>query len=86
VQFAHFGAMLVGLHNRKCFTTGSMVLPEALEMPSRPTGFDQVAKLVMSGELAESAKIVTVCEEFWRGLVVWVAENEYVMVSKRIPS
>jgi len=75
MQFAQYGAMLVGLHNQKLFTTGSMVLPEALETPSRPVGFDDVAKLVMSGELAETSKIVSACEKFWSGLVEWAAEH-----------
>ncbi len=42
MQFAQYGAMLVGLHNRKFFSTGSLVLPEALEMPGRAVGFDDV--------------------------------------------
>jgi kanamycin nucleotidyltransferase len=49
MQFAQYGAMLVGLHNQKLFSTGSMVLPEALTMLSRPEGFDNVALMVMSG-------------------------------------
>lgn len=85
VQFAHYGAMLVGLHNRKLFSTGAMVLPEALEMPNRPKGFDNVAKLVMFGDLAEPPKIVSACENFWNGLVDWAAEHDYVIHSKRIP-
>jgi len=84
-QFAQYGAMLIGLHNRKLFSTGAMVLPEALELPNRPVGFDNVAKLVMSGELAEPSKIVSACEDFWNGLVGWAAEHDYVIESKRIP-
>ncbi len=85
VQFAQYGAMLVGLHNRKLYSTGAMVLPEALELPDRPEGFDRVAGMVMSGALAEPAKIVSACENFWGGLVNWAAGHGYVMHSKRIP-
>jgi kanamycin nucleotidyltransferase len=77
--------MLVGLHNQSLFSTGAMVLPEALEMPSRPKGFDNIVRLVMSGDLAEPSKIVSTCEEFWHGLVDWAAEHDYVISSKRIP-
>ncbi len=69
VEFAHYGAMLVGLHNQKLFSTGSMVLPEALELPSRPEGFDNVVRMVMSGELADPSRIISACENFWNGLV-----------------
>lgn len=85
VEFAQYGAMLVGLHNQKLFSTGSMVLPEALELPDRPDGFDNVLRMVMSGELAEPAKIVSACENFWNGLVKWAAEHDYEISTKRIP-
>ncbi|MGZ7445493.1 ANT(4')-I family aminoglycoside nucleotidyltransferase [Paenibacillus sp. TH7-28] len=85
VQFAQYGAMLVGLHNRKLYSTGAMVLPEALELPDRPEGFDGVARMVMSGTLAEPAKIVSACENFWSGLVDWAAKYDYVIHSRRIP-
>jgi len=85
MQFAQYGAMLVGLHHRRLFTTGAKVLPEALEMPSRPAGFDDVAKLVMSGELTESPRVVSACEQFWSGLHEWAVEHGYVIHTKRIP-
>jgi kanamycin nucleotidyltransferase len=85
VQFAQYGAMLVGLHKQSLFSTGAMVLLEALEMSSRPKGFDNIVRLVMSGDLAEPSKIVSTCEEFWHGLVDWAAEHDYVISSKRIP-
>lgn len=85
VELAQYGAMLVGLHNRKLYSTGAMVLPESLELPGRPEGFDSVARMVMSGELAEPAKIVSACEHFWKGLMNWAAEHDYVIHTKRIP-
>ncbi|WP_243014195.1 ANT(4')-I family aminoglycoside nucleotidyltransferase [Brevibacillus borstelensis] len=85
MQFAESGAMLIGLHNQRLFSTGSMVLPESLQLPNRPAGFDDVARLVMSGDLAEPAKVVSVCEAFWSGLVDWAGEHGYVLISNRIP-
>lgn len=85
VEFAQYGAMLVGLHNQKLFSTGSMVLPEALELPGRPEGFDPIARMVMSGELTEPSKVVSACEDFWKGLVNWAAEHDYTIHTQRIP-
>ncbi|MGE7093291.1 ANT(4')-I family aminoglycoside nucleotidyltransferase [Lysinibacillus sp. NPDC048646] len=85
MQFAQYGAMLIGLHNQRFYSTGAMVLPESLKLPNRPAGFDNVAKLVMSGELSEPSKIVFVCENFWDGLTAWAAEHHYVIHSERIP-
>lgn len=85
MQFAQYGAMLIGLHNRHLYSTGAMVLPEALTLPERPAGYDRVAQMVMSGELAEPEKIVAVCEAFWNGLVEWAAAHGYAIDSERIP-
>jgi kanamycin nucleotidyltransferase len=85
VEFAQYGAMLVGLHNQKLFSTGALVLPKALELPNRSEGFDNVSGMVMSGDLAESTKIVSACENFWNGLVDGAAKHDYVITTKRIP-
>ncbi|RAT96563.1 ANT(4')-I family aminoglycoside nucleotidyltransferase [Brevibacillus sp. Leaf182] len=85
MEFAQYGAMLIGLHNRQLYSTGAKVLPEALELPHRPAGFDQVASLVMTGDLTDPAKIVTACEAFWDGLQEWAAQHQYVIHSERIP-
>ncbi|MBH0330526.1 kanamycin nucleotidyltransferase [Brevibacillus brevis] len=85
MQFAQYGAMLIGLHNGKLYSTGAKVLPEALELPHRPAGYDQVARLVMEGDLTDPVKIVTACEAFWDGLQEWAAQHHYVIHSERIP-
>lgn len=86
MQFAQYGAMLIGLHHRKLYSTGAMVLPEAVSLPDRPAGYDAVAELVMSGNLADSDQLIAVCETFWHGLHVWAAEHGYAIHSKeRIP-
>lgn len=85
MQFAQYGAMLTGLHNRNLYSTGAMVLPEALQLPNRPAGFDNIARLVMSGDLSEPSKIVSACEDFWRGLIAWATEHHYLIHSERIP-
>lgn len=86
VQFAHYGAMLVGLHNRHLYTTGAQVLPEALALPDRPRGFDSVARLVMSGDLADPPAVAAACEAFWSGLEDWAAEHGYTIhAQQRMP-
>ena len=85
MQFAKYGAMLIGLHNRKLYSTGARVLPESLELPERPDGYDAVANMVMSGQLSEPDRIIDACEQFWNGLVSWTAEYGYKIHSERIP-
>lgn len=85
MEFAQYGAMLVGLHHRTRFSTGAMVLPEASLLPDRPEGLDEVMRMVMSGELSEPAAIVSACERLWSGLVQWAGEHSYKIHSARIP-
>lgn len=85
MQFAKYGAMLIGLHNQKRYSTGAMVLPESLELPERPAGFDKVARLVMSGNLSDPSELLSACEDFWSGLTEWAVEHNYTIHTKRIP-
>ncbi len=85
MKMSHYGAMLIGLHNRKLFTTGALVMAEALAMPDRPTGFDQLAELVMSGRLDNPSQTVAACEAFWDGLETWAGEHNYVIHTRRFP-
>lgn len=83
MEIAKYGAYLLGLHHRKIFSSGAKVLPEALELPNRPRGFDQVAAMVMSGRLDDGEHIFSACEQFWSGLTEWAKENEYRISSER---
>jgi len=85
MQFAQYGAMLAGLHNRRLYSTGAMVLPEALELPDLPEGYAPLVRMVMSGHLTDPAEIVSVCESYWNGLVNWADQHGYTICSERIP-
>jgi len=85
MEIAQYEAMLVGLHNQKFYSTGSMVLPEALELSNRPEGFDTVVQMVMSEELTDPSRVVPACENFWNGPVNWAAKHDYTFCTKRIP-
>lgn len=83
VQAAQYGAYLVGLHNRQTYSTGARVLEEALALPHRPAGFDELARLVMSGDLRDPLPAL---EAFWAGVQEWAAAHGYPIVSdRRIP-
>jgi kanamycin nucleotidyltransferase len=86
IEVAKYGAMLIGLHNRTYFSTSAQVLSEALNLPNRPRGFDHLCEMVMSGHLGNSKAIINSCENFWKGIMDWAAENGYVINHKeKIP-
>jgi kanamycin nucleotidyltransferase len=86
IETAKYGAMLVGLHHRRCFSTSARVLPEALGMSGRPAGFDALCRLVMAGDLSKPDTILSACESFWEGVIEWAVRNGYdCMEKRRIP-
>ncbi|MEO3947742.1 ANT(4')-I family aminoglycoside nucleotidyltransferase [Gorillibacterium sp. CAU 1737] len=85
MQMANYGAMLLGLHHRRLFTTGALVLPEACAFPDQPDGFKELAALAMNGELSDAKRIAVACERFWNGLVQWAASRGYRIGSEAIP-
>ncbi len=85
METAHYGAMLIGLHHRTTYSTGAKVIPEALTLPERPVGFDELAQLVLSGELSDPDRVFLACEAFWTGLQAWAEEHDYAFITERMP-
>jgi kanamycin nucleotidyltransferase len=81
VDLARYGALVLGLHTRRTFSTSSRVLREALRLPDRPAGFDALANLVMRGDLADQEAVHAICEAFWVGLCAWADRHEYRIVT-----
>ncbi|MFJ8091014.1 ANT(4')-I family aminoglycoside nucleotidyltransferase [Lysinibacillus sp. NPDC095746] len=77
MKIATTGAMILGLHHKRYFTTSAQVLPEALAFTDQPEGFDVLCELVMSGQLSNPQQIITVCENFWHALLTWSTLHGY---------
>lgn len=78
VSMARYGAYLVGLANRHYYTTSSKVQQESLTLPQRPAGYDDLCRLVMSGDLREPQRISDLCETFYTGVEQWAEERNIV--------
>lgn len=86
VSLARHGAYVIGLAHRYTYSTGSRVFAEALTQPDRPSGFDALCHLVMSGNLADPETVAAACEACWSGLVTWAERHRFQMIAtKRIP-
>ncbi|WP_020062018.1 ANT(4')-I family aminoglycoside nucleotidyltransferase [Bacillus sp. 123MFChir2] len=79
IKIATSGAMILGLHNKRYFTTSTQVLPEAIAFTDKPEGFDALCEMAMSGNLSDPKQIIHVCENFWNGLLSWSAKKDYVI-------
>jgi len=75
LNMAKYGAYLIGLANRHCYSAGQRVLEESLTLPGRPSGYDALCHMAMKGDLADPNRIAENCEAFWAGVERWAAER-----------
>jgi len=71
VEFARWGACLIGLDNRAIYTLQGKLFSASLELDNRPQGYDALCHLVMAGDLTDSRQTFQACEAFWQGVNVW---------------
>ncbi len=69
------GAYIIGLANRYHYTSASRLLTESLTFPNRPSGYNELCHLVMSGDLRDPQRIYDLCETFWSGVEQWATEK-----------
>lgn len=85
MNFAHYCALLIGLHHRHFFSTSSWMLQEALQLPDLPVGFDPIVHFVLSGELSDHDQNIEACETLWAGIVNWAFQHHYLIQTEHIP-
>ena len=70
---ARYAACVVGLANRRLYSTGSLIFPESIGLPDRPTGFNDLLDLVMRGDLSDIRQVGQAIDALWEGEEVWAA-------------
>jgi kanamycin nucleotidyltransferase len=86
LSLARWGAFLIGLAHRHCYTSGPRLLEESLTLGGRPPGYDALCQLVLSGNLRDPAHVADLCEAFWSGVESWAAEHDLTIIeAQRIP-
>jgi kanamycin nucleotidyltransferase len=79
-------ALVVGLANRHCYTTGTRVISEAVALQDLPDGFRELGQVVLTGDLRDGEQLGAACERLWRGLNIWAGGHGYRIISpQRIP-
>jgi kanamycin nucleotidyltransferase len=71
VDAARYAACLMGLAQRKLFSTGSLAFSEALQLPDRPAHFDDFLNLVLSGDLRDNPRVAAALDALWEGMEEW---------------
>ncbi|OHR63609.1 KNTase domain-containing protein [Bacillus sp. HMSC76G11] len=78
-------AKLIGLANKKYFSTKAKTLEEAISMDSKPSGFRELAVMVMEGKLSNKEDVYQKCEDLWEGLNEWFCELDIEYRSIDLP-
>jgi kanamycin nucleotidyltransferase len=76
-------ALLLGLARRKIYTAAGLDLAESMQLVGRPDGHDELCRIVMSGDLADSGRVALILERHWRGVVEWI-DREGLDMSPRL--
>lgn len=71
VSLARYGAWLLGLANRRLYTTTAVMFSESLRFPDCPAGYEELCQAVMSGQLSEPESLYRIAEKFWEGVEGW---------------
>lgn len=67
-------SILIGLGNRTFYSTQSKMFEEAMGQASKPSGFDELANIVLKGDLSDEESVYDQCEVLWAGLNQWFYE------------
>jgi kanamycin nucleotidyltransferase len=86
LKLAQDVAMVVGLANRHCYTTGTRVISEAITLPDLPDGFGELGQVILTGDLRDGQQLGAACERLWQGINLWAQDHGYQFISpERIP-
>jgi kanamycin nucleotidyltransferase len=68
-------ALMAALLHRHIYSTSSMLMKEALALPTLPDGYAELAAMVTAGSLHDKAKVAAAIEATWAGVGPWLAHH-----------
>ncbi len=79
VDAARYAACLVGLAQRRLFTSSAVMFDEALSLPDLPAGLEAFLRLVASGDLRDNQHAMQAVNALWAGMEAW-AKNRGLLL------
>lgn len=67
-------AKLIGLANRRYYSTRARTFEESLDMKSIPYGYKELLQVSVAGQMHDKKRVYDLCEELWTGLNSWYEE------------
>lgn len=68
VGMVHHGALIIGLANRRLFTSAQTYVRESLDLPGNPLGYTRLCSLVMRGHLDNLGEVADAADEVLEGI------------------
>ena len=78
-------AKLIGLANKKYYSTRARTFEESSEMKSVPSGYKELMSVIVDGQLNDKEKVYKLCEGLWTGLNKWYEEMGLDYRFKELP-
>jgi kanamycin nucleotidyltransferase len=75
VKLAVSAACLLGLRQRRLYTSMGRVFSEALALPDPPQGFQPLLRMATSGDLRHPERILETTDRYWTGVETWARRN-----------
>jgi kanamycin nucleotidyltransferase len=77
-------ALMAGLLHRHIYSTSSALMREALALPTLPTGYAALARMVIAGELQDKLDVAAAIETTWQGMEEWLAAHEVDFAARQV--
>ncbi|WP_268747779.1 kanamycin nucleotidyltransferase C-terminal domain-containing protein [Cohnella kolymensis] len=78
-------AKLIGLANKKYFSTRAKTYSESLHMALQPEGYKEMVMYVINGNFSDKERVYLCCENLWLGLNKWFEELGINYKSESLP-
>ncbi|WP_062355227.1 kanamycin nucleotidyltransferase C-terminal domain-containing protein [Bacillus kwashiorkori] len=75
MDFAWEIAVLIGLVNKKYYTTRATTLQESLKMKYIPEHYHELVTLILEGDLQNKEKLYKYCESVWTAVNQWLTKR-----------
>ncbi|MEN0641957.1 kanamycin nucleotidyltransferase C-terminal domain-containing protein [Alkalicoccobacillus gibsonii] len=85
MDFAWQVAKLIGLANKRYYTTRAKTYEESLQFVSKPAGYVDLVQLVMRGKLDDPEEVYMRCEALWEGLNAWFEHLGIEYTNTKLP-
>lgn len=65
------GYWMIGIANRRTYPSAARAWSDALALPDRMAGYEELCRLASTGDTGDAARVFEACDAFWDGVAAW---------------